>query len=287
MQYVKEIFDVVAGNVHWVDSNASSVAPDGSFTHPLLTVQAGVDKATASNGDMILVKSGHSEAITAQIDFDKAGVNVRGLGHGNKRPTLNPNGTIDCIDVSAANCTLENFHFAAPGTTGQTADVNVDAAGFTLRNCSSLGSATGTAKTAYITITANGDDCLIDGFDGKNTVVDMVDAIDVAAANRVEIANCHITGTAAIEAGTSGVISDSGNAVDLLIHHCSILTSGTAGEAITLGASIGLVWDCRYASGHNTIAEVATIGSAMDSYQSYASVNVSQNAAIAPIVDTE
>lgn len=288
MRYIQEIFEVIAGNAIWVDSSANSASANGSFNRPLLTVQEGVDKATDSNGDMVLVKAGHTETVTAQIDFDKAGVHVRGLGHGNQRPTITATGSaFDTIDVTAANCTLENFHFGSPGFDDATADINVNAAGFTCRNCSSTGSETGNNKVAYITVTANGDDCLIDGFHGLTDVVAMVDAIDVAAANRVEICNCWLTGDASISSGTGGTISDSGTAVDLLIHHNTMLTQGVAGECITLGASLALIWDNRYASGHNTIAEVATIGSAADSFQSYASVNVSKNAALAPVVDVE
>ena len=111
MSLIQELFEVVTGNVIWVDSAANSTQASGSFNRPLLTVQAGVDKATASNGDLVLVKPGHAETVTAQIDFDKAGVTVRGLGKGNLRPTITTTtNAIDTIDVSAANVTFGEYH---------------------------------------------------------------------------------------------------------------------------------------------------------------------------------
>jgi len=289
MQYVQEIFDVVAGNVWWVDSAANSVAPDGSFNRPLLTVQAGVDRAVASNGDLVLVKAGHAETITAQIDFDTAGVHVRGLGKGDLRPKLTPNLAGDCIDVSAANCTLENFSFGAPGTDAQTSDINVDAAGFTCRNCKSLGSDTALNKARFFVLTANADDCLITHFIGHTDVVDMVNAITFAALTRLEVAYCKFGGDLDGTIGySSGTIVDSGTANDVLIHNCQLMNHGAAGECITFGSnSIGILWDNRYTTRHNTIANASSPGTGADSFQSYATANVSKNGAIAPVVDAD
>jgi hypothetical protein len=291
MQYVQEIFDVVAGNVWWVDSAASATAPDGSFNHPLLTVQAGVDRAVASNGDLVLVKAGHAETLTVQIDFDKAGVAVRGLGKGNSRPTLTANADIDTIDVSAANCTLENFIFAAPGASadGMASDVKVDAAGFTCRNCRSIGSDTSVNKDTFFALTANADDCEISGFRGHTDVVDMINGVTIAALTRLEMFDCKFSGDTPGTIGyTGGVIEDSGTANDVLIHNCYMQTQGAAGECITFGSnSIGVVWDNRYSSRHNTLEAAATLGSGCDSFQSFATANVSLNGAIAPVVDAD
>jgi len=287
MSLIQELFDVVTGNVYWVDSAANSTNATGSFNRPLLTIQAGVDKCTASNGDLVLVKPGHAETITSQIDFDKAGVTVRGLGKGNLRPTLTPNGAIDCIDVSAANMSLENVIFASPGTDAQTADVNVDAAGFTLLNTKHVGSETDNNKVSYVTVTANGDDCLLKGMRANTSVVAMVIGIDVAAATRVEIDDCTITGNASV-GYTSGTVADSGTASDLVIHHSTLANIGAAGEGITLGNnSIGAVWKCRISSRHDTIANANSPGTGADSFETYATANVSKNGAIAPVVDAD
>jgi len=292
MQYVQEIFDVVAGSVFWVDSNANSVAPDGSFNRPLLSVQAGVDRAVASNGDLVLVKAGHAETLTAQIDFDTAGVHVRGLGHGNARPTLSANADIDTIDVSAANCTLENFIFGAPVSTaadGMASDVKVDAAGFTCRNCRSIGSITATNKDTFFALTANADDCLIEGFRGHTDVVSMVNGVTIAALTRLEISDCKFSGDTPGTIGYTGaIIEDSGTANDVLVHDCYMQTQGAAGEAITFGSnSIGILWDNRYSTRHNTIANASSPGTGADSFQSFATANVSKNGAIAPVVDAD
>lgn len=288
MQYIKEIFDVVAGNVIWVDSAASSVAPTGSFNHPLLTVQTAVDKATDSNGDLVLVKAGHAETVTAKIDFDKAGVHVRGMGKGNARPTLTASGSaFDTIDVTAANCTLENFIFAAPEFDEATADINIAAAGFTCRNCKSIGSQSGKNKVAFITITADGDDCLIEGFRGHTNVVEMTSGIDVAAAARVEIADTEITGNGTV-AYSLACISDSGTALGLQIHDSHFNTLGAAVSAVEFSSnSVGLMWDCRLSGRHNTILSTVTAGSGMDFFENYATANAGKTGIYAPIIITD
>lgn len=285
MRYIEEIFEIIPGNAIWVDSAANSTSANGSFNRPLLTLQEGVDKATASNGDMVLVKAGHTEANTAKIDFDKAGVHVRGLGRGNLRPTLTANGSAyDTIDVTADNCTLENFIFAAPGFDAATADINVAAAGFTCRNCKSIGSQSAKNKVAYITITADGDDCLIEGFRGHTNVVDMVSGIDVAAAARVEIVDCQITGNGTV-GYTLACISDSGTALGLQIHHCFLNTLGAAVSVVEFSSnSVGLMWDCSLSGRHNTILTTVTAGSGMDFFENYATANVSKNGLIAPTI---
>ena len=182
---------------------------------------------------------------------------------------------------------MENIIFAAPGFDAITADVNVDAAGFTCRNCKSTGSANAMNKVSYFTVTANGDDCLIEGFRASNTVVDMVIGIDVAAATRVEIADCKMTGNASF-GFTGGAIADSGLANDLLIHGCMLANIGAAGEGVTLGNnSIGMMWNTRSSTRHNTIASAHTMGSGADAFQSFATANVSKNGAIAPVVDAD
>ena len=130
-------------------------------------------------------------------------LSVIGLGEGNLRPTLTGNGAIDVIDVSAANMTLANFIFAAPLTDAQTADVNVDAAYFKLIDTKHLGSVATENKVSFVTITASGDNLLVDGMRGFNDVVDMISGIEIAAADSVEIKNSVITssGTVGYETG--------------------------------------------------------------------------------------
>lgn len=104
------------GDVFWVDSGAGSNGNKGTFDRPFGTIDYAIGKCTASNGDVIFVKPGHTETISAAggIAADVAGVAIIGLGKGSLRPTitLDTAATAD-LDVSAANVTLHNLLFSA------------------------------------------------------------------------------------------------------------------------------------------------------------------------------
>ena len=108
------------GQVFWV-SNATTVLPGqkggsngnkGTFDAPFATIAAAVSAATANRGDIIMVKPGHAETVSAAsgITLSKAGVAIVGLGYGTMRPTI----TLDTantatIAVTAANVSLQNI----------------------------------------------------------------------------------------------------------------------------------------------------------------------------------
>jgi hypothetical protein len=99
-----------------VDSGASANAPRGEYNRPFSTIAAAISRCTANNGDIIFVKPGHAETISAAggIALSKAGVAVVGLGRGTLRPTI----TLDTaatasLTITAANCTISNFRMIA------------------------------------------------------------------------------------------------------------------------------------------------------------------------------
>lgn len=104
------------GNVFWVDSGAGSDGNKGTYQRPFSTIDYAIGRCTASNGDIIFVKPGHTETISAAggIACDVAGVAIIGLGKGSLRPTitLDTANTAD-LDISAANVTLHNLLFSA------------------------------------------------------------------------------------------------------------------------------------------------------------------------------
>jgi hypothetical protein len=103
------------GDVYWVDSGAGD-AGKGSFRSPFVTLQAAIDKAVASNGDIIIVKPGHAETISSAtaLAFDKAGINIVGMGEGTLKPTFTlDTATTTTIAVSAVNVTVKGLKFSA------------------------------------------------------------------------------------------------------------------------------------------------------------------------------
>jgi hypothetical protein len=110
---------VITGNVFFVGSAATynADAPGyGTKDKPFATIDYAIGKCTASNGDVIYVLPGHTEAVAAAggIAVDVAGISILGLGKGSLRPTVTlATATTASITVSAANCTIDNILFVA------------------------------------------------------------------------------------------------------------------------------------------------------------------------------
>jgi hypothetical protein len=278
------ILNTYGGDIYWVDSDSGG--NKGSFAFPFQTLQAGVDACTASNGDIVLIKPGHAETLTAQIDADTAGVKIIGLGDGNLRPTLTGNGTIDVIDVSAANVTIENIIFAVPSTDAQTADINIDAAGCTVRNTLHHGSTTAKNKVDIITLTANADDALLDGVRIYNDTVEVVGGIVFeGACSRVEVANCMVQDSVGF---TGGSISDEATALQLYIHD-SVFSNAKADTVVMEfgNNSTGVCSFCHINGRHTTLASNVTTGTGMAFFENRVVEEAALNGAIIPTADAE
>lgn len=55
------LFQMIDGNVFYVDSGASGVSPTGAFNSPFTTIDVAINACAAGNNDVIYVKAGHSE----------------------------------------------------------------------------------------------------------------------------------------------------------------------------------------------------------------------------------
>lgn len=95
------------GNIFWVDSGVGGNGNKGTWDDPWADVDYAIGRCTANNGDIIYVKPGHAESITANdaVDVDVAGVTVICLGNGDLRPTFTWDGTdaTACIAMAAAD----------------------------------------------------------------------------------------------------------------------------------------------------------------------------------------
>jgi hypothetical protein len=78
------------------------------------TIDAAIGACTANAGDTIYVLPGHTEAVTAtSLNLDVAGVRIIGLGTGSLKPTLTFGATDSTINVTAANCVVQNLRLTA------------------------------------------------------------------------------------------------------------------------------------------------------------------------------
>lgn len=125
-------------DVIWVHSGTGVDDVDhGDFDTPVATIDYAIGRCTASRGDKIIVKEGHSETISAAggIACDVAGIEIVGIGVGPRRPTVNlGTATTASITVSAANVTWRNMRILSTFADVVTA-FDVTASGFSLIFC--------------------------------------------------------------------------------------------------------------------------------------------------------
>lgn len=130
-----------SGKVYYVCNRSGgggvNDANHGTFDAPFSTIDYAIGACVAGRGDIIVVKVGHSETITAAggIACDVAGITIVGMGVGDLRPVvLLGTATTASITVSAANVTWRNMRILSAFADVVTA-FDVTAAGFNLIDC--------------------------------------------------------------------------------------------------------------------------------------------------------
>lgn len=173
------VLNTYANKVFWVDSVHGSDGNRGTFDRPFSTIDYAVGQCTASVGDVIMVKAGHVETVTAAagIALDVAGITLVGLGNSRNRPKINFTTAVGAsMKVTAANITMSNFWFTG-GIDALTNPIHVDAADFVLTDWT------------YTDVTGQCTDCVL----------------TTANADRMELANFEYDGATA--AGTNAGIA--------------------------------------------------------------------------------
>lgn len=274
------------GNIFFVNSaTGSDTAYVGKEpATPLATIGAAISAATASNGDVIIVLPHHSETVTSAIAMSKAGISLIGLGAGLARPSITGNGTIDAINVTGANCLIQNFQFPAPSTDDQTSDINVAAGGLVIRDTYHIGSQTSKNKTDIITVASGGNDLLIEGLIAYNTVVDAVSCISLeAAVARAIIRNCAIQGSF-----TTAPLMDEAAATNILVENNLFKNTKTTGSCMNFTNNSTGVARFNHNSGRDTtLANNVVAGTGMDFFENRATEEAALNGAILPAADTD
>jgi hypothetical protein len=120
------------GDRYFVHSGTGSSTNSGtSPIDPMATIDQGINKMTASQGDILYVMPGHAENVTTAtgIACDVIGIKIVGLGDGNDIPTVSYTAAAGSLTVSVASVTIENLKFVANFETGVTAGITVAAGG--------------------------------------------------------------------------------------------------------------------------------------------------------------
>ena len=195
------VLNSYAGNVFWVDSGAGSNGNDGSLNRPFATIDYAVGRCTANNGDIICVKPGHTETVTAAggLALDVAGITLLGFSSGSDRPTINFTTAVGAdMNVDAANITMINFLFTG-GVDALTGPIDVNAADFSMLECETR-DVTGQVVD-FIVTDANADRLFISGWVHRGAAAAGADtAITIVGGDDITIIPKFIDGNFAVAA---------------------------------------------------------------------------------------
>lgn len=119
----RQVVAAAPGKVFWVGNNATLVtgergasdSNDGTYLHPFSTLDYAVGRCAANRGDIIFIRPGYTETITAadSVTFDVAGIKVIGLGQGTKMAEIEFNHANATVSINANDVTLKNIRFNA------------------------------------------------------------------------------------------------------------------------------------------------------------------------------
>lgn len=234
---------LVGGSVYFVDSGASG-ANDGNLgvhpeNSPLATLDGGVNKCTASNGDFVILMPGHAETLSATVSIDVAGITIIGIGNGTNRPvfTCSTTGTDDVFDISADNVKIENILMT--GASAGTNETLLNISGDYVEICGSrftsaaknLNMVTIPANTHYVNIHDNEFVGLVAGV---NQCI-LFENITNSTSNINPIIKDNLfnfTMSAGCDDGVIVVSHSSGATVGMLIENCNFIGIGDAEAAV-------------------------------------------------------
>jgi hypothetical protein len=259
------------GKVFWVGNASAAALPGqkahsngnkGTFDAPYSTIAYALTQCTASRGDIIMVKPGHSEEVTAAagIVFSVAGVAIVGLGTGTLRPKIRftTADTAD-VDITASNITFVNINFVA-AFADVAAAIDVSAvAGLTFKDCYFTEEEANENYVVVIDIATGASDLTFEGckFLGNDVAND--NFINAVALDGLYMRDCFIS-VKAVQTAAAALIASSGNMVNVDIRDCNFTSFVDGALFIVSGgtANRGVISNCYFSS--NDAAGAVTTG---------------------------
>lgn len=249
------------GKVFWV-GNAAAAALEGqraasngnvgTFDAPFSTLDYAIGKCTAGRGDIIFVKPGHAENISAAagIAADIAGVAIIGLGTGAARPTFSWTAAAATLAITAANITLHNLRFVANFADVTTMfDVSGAGDGLSFENCLFTDTSTILNFVDCITLATGADDLSFINCRGIGKSASNDSFLTGVAHDRFYMADCQwqldVAQTAVV-----GLFETSGNATNVWIKDsvfCSIV-DGALFLDFNGANNTGVIANCYFSS---------------------------------------
>lgn len=239
------VFWVYNGSALLTGQRSGSDGNDGSFNAPFSTLDYAIGQCTANRGDIIMIKPGHSETLTAtSVAVDVAGIAIVGLGMGSLRPTFNATATGSVFPISAANVLVHNLLFTG-GIDAVASMITVSAADVMLSNIE-IRDVTGEMTVGVLTTAAANRlkvvDFKYDGADGAGGGAaialvggDMIEISDFKIIGNFSVAGIDVRTTATTQLSVkNGEIWNQQGTVDTCIVDTVTGSTGTMGPNLFL-----------------------------------------------------
>lgn len=252
---------------------------------PFASLSTAISAATSGRGDVIVVLPGYTETVTSSLTISKDALTI--IGCNTNRPSITVNGAIDLFNITGQGVTLANLNMAITTTDAATAFVNVAGKNARLYNLFMNPSADANINVVdVITLASNGDGCIIENVDIRNTstAVNSFLSIEAAVAN-LTLKNCFFFGNIV----TAGVI-DGAAATQMYWENVTIGTIGTTIPAIVLDSNpTGLLRNCYFSGTHTTLASNVNYGNALRLFECRVleETNASAQGVLLPAADVD
>jgi hypothetical protein len=249
------------GQVFWV-SNATTLLPgqrggsnsnDGSYDSPFSTIDYAIGKCTASRGDLIVVKPGHAETLSAvgALAADVAGVGIIGLGTGSLAPTLSITlATAGVINISVANTSWVNIRFVCNVADAEPISMGANADGTSFESCVFTDTSTVLNYLNFITVTSACDnisfkDCFFSGKSASNDSFILMSTVH----DRFYMTNCQMQNDVA-QTSVVGQVKTTGDVTNMWIKDCFFRSNIDGALHIDFDgtACSGAVSNCHFSS---------------------------------------
>ena len=254
---------VITGDVYFLNNtatNTNDVPGNGKDPRkPFATLDYALSKMTAGQGDYLIAGPGHIESVTQSLDV--AGIHIMGAVCGGLTPTFSGSTAADCISFDADDIEFNGFRFGAPDIDLVTSNMNIAADSAVVKN---IYAADCSGTTNYnvvdaITITADGDNCLLENIllFNKTAAVNSFLHLEGAASN-VTVRNFKAFG----DVGVGGII-DTAKIDYLVLDKVTVCVVG-AYPAASLGSNPeGMATDCYFGAGGGPTSAAGALGNLM------------------------
>lgn len=250
------------GKIFWVSNASAAMLPgqragsdgnQGTFNDPFATLDYAIGRCQAGRGDIIMIKPGHAENVSAAsgITVDVAGIAIIGLGTGTLRPKFTFTATSSTYVISAANVTHYNVVWEA-GIADVVIGLDVSGVdGLSFINCETgEGAVAGTFNFVDVIDLATGaDDIYFEGMKmiGNDTNNDAF--ITGVAHDGFVMKNCYLASNVA-QAAAHGLVDSSGNVTNVWIDNCAFRSNidGALWVDFNGAANGGLITNCNVSS---------------------------------------